>query len=66
MSGNGRGIDSGIYGGTRGVLFMITEDQAIRWLWDQYKAARTMTEIEVWFDLFALNQQQQRKAAGVA
>lgn len=45
---------------------MITDDQAIRWLWDQYKAARSMAEIDYWFNLFALNREQQRAAAGGA
>jgi hypothetical protein len=39
---------------------MITDDQAIYWLWQQYKNAMTMSEIEYWFDLFALNREQQR------
>ena len=44
---------------------MITDDQAIHWLWQQYKDSMTMTEIDYWFDRFAVNREQQR-AAGVA
>lgn len=40
---------------------MITEDQAINWLWDRYKEARTMADIERWFDLFAMNRMEQNK-----
>lgn len=43
---------------------MVTEEQAIHWLWQQYKAARTMADIDFWFDRFALNRNQQRAAAG--
>jgi hypothetical protein len=41
---------------------MITEEQAIHWLWDQYLAARTMSEIDYWFDRFAQNRNQQCRA----
>lgn len=44
---------------------MITDEQAIHWLWQQYITAMTMTEIDYWFDRFAMNREQQR-AAGVA
>jgi len=38
---------------------MITDDQAINWLWNQYKASMTITEIDYWFDLFSKNRQRQ-------
>ena len=44
---------------------MISEEQAIQWLWQQYKNARTMADIEYWFDRFAVNREQQRAAEGV-
>lgn len=50
---------------SRGVLLMITDEQAINWLWNQYKDSMTMTEIDYWFDRFAVNREQQR-ASGVA
>lgn len=43
---------------------MITADQAIHWLWQQYMEARTVADIELWFDRFALNRNQQRAAEG--
>lgn len=44
---------------------MITDDQAIRWLWEQYISARTLSEIEMWFDRFSLNREKQRALAGI-
>lgn len=44
---------------------MITDEQAIHWLWQQYITSMTMTEIDYWFDRFAVNREKQR-AAGVA
>lgn len=45
---------------------MIPADQAIHWLWQQYKEARSMSEIEYWFDRFAINREQQRAGKGAA
>ncbi len=44
---------------------MITADQAIHWLWQQYIEARTMADIDYWFDRFAVNREQQKAAQGV-
>jgi hypothetical protein len=43
---------------------MITADQAIHWLWDQYLTAGSMAEIDFWFDRFALNRKRQQATAG--
>lgn len=43
---------------------MITDEQAIHWLWVQYKNAMTMTDIDYWFDRFALNRERQKAAGG--
>ena len=39
---------------------MITDEQAIHWLWEQYKAARSVREIDLWFELFAMNRRNQK------
>jgi hypothetical protein len=43
---------------------MITEEQAIHWLWQQYITARTMADIDFWFDRFTVNRIRQREFAG--
>jgi len=44
---------------------MITADQAIHWLWQQYMEAPTVPMINYWFDRFAENRMQQRASEGV-
>jgi hypothetical protein len=44
---------------------MITEDQALHWLWQQYITARTLTDIEYWFERYAVNKGQQKAVQGV-
>jgi len=44
---------------------MVTEDQAINWLWQQYIEARTMADIDYWFDRFKENREQQKAVLGV-
>ena len=48
-----------------GGIRVISEDQVLHWLWQRYIEAMTMTDIEYWFDRFAVNREQQRKAEGL-
>lgn len=38
---------------------MITDDQALHWIWDRYIESRFMTDIEYWFDRYTENKTQQ-------